>query len=136
MDYRHIIKEKQKGDGRRPDRVARRIKEILSNAFLRGDVAPLGFSSVPLTVSEVRVSPDLRQAKAFVVPLGIEATPEFVAALSECAPECTHLVAKQLQTKYTPKVTFAIDKSFDEAAKLDQTFKKIERPQGEDENAT
>jgi len=107
--------------------VARRIKEILSAAFLRGDVAPEGFAAAPLTVSEVRVAPDLRTAKAFIVPLGIEATPEFKAALQACAPECTHLVARQLNTKYTPKISLATDDSFDNAVKIDAALKKIER---------
>ncbi|MET0154903.1 MAG: ribosome-binding factor A [Rickettsiales bacterium] len=127
MHYRNIIKEKQKGDGRRPDRVARRIKEILSSAFLRGDVVPEGFASAPLTVSHVKVAPDLRTAKAFVAPLGIEPTREFEKALAECAAECSRLIAKELQTKYTPKITLAFDKGFDEASRIDVALKKLER---------
>ena len=106
-------------------RVGEQIRHVLSNPLMRGDLHDPHLAGLSITVTEVRISPDLRNATAFVVPLGGQ-LPEgmdqqdLIDALDHAAPYLRGLVAGGTRLRYTPRLGFRIDTSFDEGAKIDR----------------
>lgn len=100
-------------------RVNEAIRHILANALMRQDIADPRLTGQSITVTEVEVGADMRHATAFVTPLGGGAvTAEVLAALNDASGQFTHLVAKGLTMKYTPRVRFSYDERFDYADKI------------------
>lgn len=90
----------------------------------RGEIRDPRLAGLPVTVTEVRVSPDLRNATVFVVPLGGSGDGEtLIEALGKATPFLRHRVAQAVTLKYVPKLTFKIDVSFDEASRIDDLLK-------------
>lgn len=106
--------------GQRNKRVGEEIRRALSDIFLRGDSNSRELVGVSITVSEVRVSPDMKNATAFVMPLGGQNKKELLDALITAAPELRYLVSKKMDLRYMPKIRFELDKSFEEANKINQ----------------
>lgn len=112
--------------GQRPKRVGEEIRRVLSDIFLRGDCNMPDLHNVSITVSEVRVSPDLKNATAFVMPLAGNNKKELLAALKVAAPELRYLVSKRMDLRYMPRIHFALDESFDVAEKIENLLKQPE----------
>lgn len=100
-------------------RVGEQIRHILAEVLSRGDVRDDVLAAHIISVSEVRVSPDLRHATAYVKPLGGGDEDAVITALKRAARYLRGEVARRLNTKYTPDLTFRIDESFDEAGRID-----------------
>ena len=94
-------------------KVGESIRRTLSDVLMRGDVHDVELSRFSITVSEVRASPDLRHATAFVLPLGGKDAEAALAALKKNGRELRHLVTKSLTLKYSPELHFVLDESFD-----------------------
>jgi ribosome-binding factor A len=92
---------------------------------MRGDVHEPGLAGASITVAEVTVTPDLRLATAYVMPLGGARSEELLAALGRARGELRRLVTGGLALKYTPDLTFRLDDSFD---KLDAQRALFEQP--------
>jgi ribosome-binding factor A len=75
---------------------------------------------VPVTVTEVRISTDLRNATAYVIPFGGGRSEALVAALNRAAAYIRVQLARQVKLRYAPAVRFEIDRSFDHASRIDQ----------------
>ncbi|MEE8203765.1 MAG: 30S ribosome-binding factor RbfA [Alphaproteobacteria bacterium] len=109
-----------KGHGRAPSqrqlRVGEELRHALAEVLGRGDLRDPGLSGVSLTVTEVRVSPDLRNASAFVVPLGGGDAATVLAALGRAAPYLRGQVVRLVRLKFAPQFTFRADTSFDQAS--------------------
>ncbi|NCU19396.1 30S ribosome-binding factor RbfA, partial [Candidatus Falkowbacteria bacterium] len=90
----------------------------LSDVLLRGDVHDPDLNRISITVGEVRTSPDLKVATAYVAPLGGEGADDMLKALRRNKGELRHLVAKGLTLKFAPELRFQIDETFD---RLDET---------------
>ncbi len=101
------------GQSQRQLRVGELIRRTLSDVLSRGDVHDPDLSRMSITVGEVRVSPDLRIATAYVLPLGGQNREEALAALRRNTAEIRHQVVKGLTLKYAPALRFAIDETFD-----------------------
>ena len=86
---------------------------------MRGAVHDPLLAEASLTVSEVRVSRDLRHAVAYVTELGGELRPELLAALARAAPYLRGEAARRVHLKYAPELSFQVDPSFAEAARID-----------------
>ncbi len=100
-------------------RVGEEIRHALAAVFQRGDFHwPEGLTPAAITVTEVRVSPDLHNATAFVMPLGGIKLPETVQALNAAIGFFRHVIAKEVQLRFVPKLGFAADTSFDYANKI------------------
>lgn len=99
-------------------RVGEELRHALAQVFARGDLRDPELAGVPITVSEVRVSPDLRNATAFVLPLGGERTETVLAALGRCAPYLRGRVAGLVSLKYMPALEFEADRSFENASRV------------------
>ena len=103
----------------RQQRVAEEIRHVLANIIQRGELKDPKLLDVSVTVSEVRVSPDLKNATAFIAPLG-GGNPEALAgAMNRAASFIRMRLGKELSLKYIPKVIFEADKSFDYAQKIE-----------------
>ena len=92
--------------GQRQLRVGEVIRRALAEILARGDVS--------ITVSEVRVSPDLRHATAFVLPLGGVNTREVVRALARNRAELRRLVTDRIDLRFSPELGFEPDTRFDQ----------------------
>ncbi|RNF34905.1 30S ribosome-binding factor RbfA [Paracoccus methylarcula] len=102
-----------KGPSQRQLRVGELIRRTLSDVLLRADVHDPDLNRHSITVGEVRTSPDLKVATAFVLPLGGQEAEEALEALRRNAPELRHLIAKEMTLKYAPQLRFQLDETFD-----------------------
>ncbi|MBW8309439.1 MAG: 30S ribosome-binding factor RbfA [Candidatus Paracaedibacteraceae bacterium] len=112
-------KPSAKAPSQRQQRVAEEIRNILSGILLRGDFSRRTLSLVNVTITHVNVSPDLRSAKIYTIPLGGGDMTDTLANLNEMAGEIRYALAKQLTTKYVPALKFYNDNTFDEARQIE-----------------
>lgn len=101
------------GPSQRQLRVGELIRRTLSEVLQRAEVHDPELNALSITVSEVRASPDLKVATAFVLPLGGEGREVALVALRRNKAELRHHVAKAMTLKYAPDLKFVIDESFD-----------------------
>ncbi|WP_026155241.1 30S ribosome-binding factor RbfA [Paracoccus sp. N5] len=101
------------GPSQRQLRVGELIRRTLSDVLARADVHDPDLNRHSITVGEVKTSPDLKVATAYVLPLGGRDAEEALAALRRNAPELRHLVAKAMTLKYAPQLRFVLDETFD-----------------------
>lgn len=101
------------GPSQRQLRVGELIRRTLSDVLLRGDVHDPELNRYSITVGEVRTSPDLKIATAYVLPLGGAGAEEALAALRRNQGELRHHVAKAMSLKYAPQLRFVLDETFD-----------------------
>ena len=113
------------GPTQRQLRVAEVIRRALSETLARGDVHDDELAHVSITVSEVRVSPDLKHAVAFVLPLGGLNTEGVLKALTRNRHELRREVTKQIDLRFSPELTFQPDTSFDN---MDRTRALLDSP--------
>ncbi len=106
------------GPSQRQLRVGELIRRTLSDVLARGDVHDPDLTGLSITVGEVSVSPDLKVATAFVLPLGGEGADVALAALRRNKGELRHLVSKALTLKFAPDLRFEMDETFD---RMDET---------------
>lgn len=113
--------------GQRQLRVGERIRHILSDVMRHGGLRDPDLQNTSvITVTAVDIGPDLQHAVAYVMPLGGENADKIVAALNRASGFFRSEMASQLDLRYTPKVTFKIDRSFDEAAHIDKLLGRYE----------
>ncbi|ASM73702.1 ribosome-binding factor A [Pseudosulfitobacter pseudonitzschiae] len=102
------------GPSQRQLRVGELIRRTLSEVLARGDVHDPELNRMSITVGEVRTSPDLRIATAYVLPLGGEGQGEVLKLLARNKGELRHAVGKKLALKYSPDLRFQLDQTFDQ----------------------
>ena len=108
-------------------RVGEMIKQALGMIFLR-DEAKIGtFDTKEITVTEVRMSQDLKIAKAFVLPLGGKNAKEIVDKLKEFSFVIRKVLSKKVTMKFLPKIFFVKDDSFEYAEKIENLIKQTQR---------
>lgn len=101
-------------------KVGERVRHILSELLARGEVHDDTLSAHQISVTEVRMSPDLRQAKVYVKPLLGQDEAVVVKALQVNTAFFQREVAQRLGLKFAPKLRFMADESFDEAGRIEQ----------------
>jgi ribosome-binding factor A len=104
--------------GQRRLRVGEEVRHFLSRALRGGELRNPVLAGASITVTEVRMSPDLRNATVFVMPLGGAHGGEIAAALNRSVPYLRGLLGRELPLRYTPNLVFTIDPSFDEADRI------------------
>ena len=105
-------------------RVGELIKQSLGQIFLNDEAKVPILETKNITVTEVRMSPDLKNAKAYVIPLGGKDTEEAVNILTEFSHSIRKALSKKIDMKFLPKVSFVSDKSFDYAEKIEKLIQK------------
>lgn len=110
-------------------KVGQEIKEILSREFMRGDLYdPNTRKSINITISEVTVSPDMRNATVYFIPFGNRENKEnMVKVLTPLAGLLKGIIGKRMAIRNIPSLIFRLDKSFDEAKKMNDLISKIEK---------
>jgi len=106
------------GPSQRQLRVGELVRRTLSDLLMRGDVHDPELNRMSVTVGEVRVSPDLRIATAYVLPLGGDGQEQVIDLLARNRGELRRLIGKKLDLKYVPDLRFRIDETFD---RMDET---------------
>jgi ribosome-binding factor A len=99
--------------------VAEAIRHALADVLARGEVRDPALEGVPVTVAEVKLTPDLRHATVFVLPLGGDNAGAALEALNRAAPFLASLVAKRVATKFVPRYHFRSDERFAEASRIE-----------------
>jgi|TARA_B100000287_G_scaffold249086_1_gene234159 ribosome-binding factor A len=105
-------------------RVGEMVKQALCNIFMRGEAKLPNLETSNITVTEVRMSPDLKTAKAFVLPLGGKNATEAIDVLKEFSFVVRKVLSKKISTKFLPKLLFVKDESFDYAEKIENLIKQ------------
>jgi ribosome-binding factor A len=105
-------------------RVGEQVRHILSDILSRGDVHDDTLQSHLVSVTEVRMSPDLRHALVFVKPLLGQDEETVLKALRTNTAFFQREVASRVQLKYAAKLKFRADESFDEGGKIDTLLRK------------
>ncbi len=100
-------------------RVGEQVRHALSDILMRGDVHDEVLASHPVSVTEVRMSPDLRHATVFVKPLLGKDEAVVLKALRTNTAFLQKSVATRVNTKYAAKLKFLADESFDEGSHID-----------------
>lgn len=104
--------------GNRPLKVGENVRHALMQIFQRGEVHDPDLAKYNVTVTEVRMSPDLRHATAFVTPLGGKDMEGMLKELKRCAPLLRMEVARAVKMRYATELHFQPDTSFDYAEKI------------------
>jgi len=107
------------GASQRQLRVGEELRHALSAILGRHDFRDPVLESANVTVTEVRISPDLKNATAFVMPLAGEHAPEILEALRRGAAFIRSQVAREVPLRYMPAIAFALDTSFEQASRID-----------------
>ena len=107
------------GPSQRQLRVGEELRHVLADLLMRGGLREPALADARLTVSEVRVSADLRHAVVFVTELGGELPSERLEGLERAAPQLRGEVTRRMRLKYAPDLTFRPDRSFAEAARIE-----------------
>ena len=102
------------GPSQRQLRVGELIRRTLAEVLARGDVHDPDLNRMSITVGEVRTSPDLKVATAFVLPLGGQGQGDVITLLARNRGELRRIIGKKLEMKYTPDLRFRLDETFDQ----------------------
>ena len=105
-------------------RVGEMVKQSLGQIFLRDEAKVPTIETRNITVTEVRMSPDLKNARAYVIPLWGKDTDKVVNVLTEFSHLVRKALSKKIDMKFLPKVSFVSDKSFDYAEKIEKLIQK------------
>ena len=114
-------------------RVGELIKQSLGQIFLKDEAKVPVLETKNITVTEVRMSPDLKNARAYVIPLGGKNTEKAVSILTEFSHLIRKALSKKVDMKFLPKVSFVSDKSFDYAEKIEALIKVNSKDVGSSE---
>ncbi|MBM3491243.1 MAG: 30S ribosome-binding factor RbfA [Alphaproteobacteria bacterium] len=128
------------GPSQRQLRVGELLRATLIEVLQREELRDPELTGLRLTVSEVRVSPDLKQATCFVWPFGLPAAalrdrrPALRQALARAAPWLGSQLAGRVRLKFAPRLSFVLDESFDRAERMEHLLKDLTLSQGDGES--
>ena len=108
-------------------RVGEMIKQSLSMIFLKDEAKIPGINTKEITVTEVRMGPDLKTAKVFVLPLGGKNSEEIICKLKEFSFIVRKVLSRKIIMKFLPKLFFVKDDSFDYAEKIENLIKQANK---------
>jgi ribosome-binding factor A len=104
-------------------KVGEAIRHILANLFLQAEL-PMPGLPVSVTITQVKMSPDLQNATVYIMPLGGQFREETLAYLIEVAGYIRYQLGKELHLKFTPALRFRLDESFEKAQRIDELLKR------------
>ncbi|MCC5977449.1 MAG: 30S ribosome-binding factor RbfA [Salinarimonas sp.] len=115
-----------RGPTQRQQRVAELVRHALAEVLQRGDIADDVLTTHIVTVPEVRMSPDLKLATAYVMPMGGQDEKTVLAALERHRKLLRAEVARRVNLKFAPELRFRRDETFDEADRIDALLRTEE----------
>ena len=118
MPRRRSSEKDNRGHSQRQLRVGEEIRHLLAELLERGDMRDPELRDARITVTSVDVSPDLRNATAFIMPLGGQDKERLLAAMKRAAPWFRARVGEKAGLRSAPEIRFQIDTTFDEADKI------------------
>ena len=118
------VNQSQRPFSQRQLRVGELVKQNLGQLFLRNEAKIPLINTKLITVTEVRMTPDLKTARVYVIPLGGIETKETVKILTEYTHLVRKALSKRLDIKFLPKLTFVEDNSFEYAEKIERIIKE------------
>ena len=125
------------GPSQRQLRVGELVRRTVSDVLMRGDVHDPDLAGVSVTVGEVRMSPDLRIATVYVLPLGGVNVQVVIKALARSAHELRRAVNKAVKLKFSPELRFLADDTFDQMDRTRQMLgdERVQRDLEADEDS-
>jgi ribosome-binding factor A len=126
MKRKRTEEQRPAGPSQRQLRVGEEIRHVLVEILARGHLRDPELQGVSITVSEVRASPDLKHATAYVMPLGGGNVGEVVKALKRASGYLRSEVARAIRLRVAPEISFAADRSFDEASRIESVLRRPE----------
>lgn len=114
------------GPSQRQLRVGELIRHALAEILMRGEVHDPEIEAVTISISEVRMSPDLKLGTCYVAPLGMTGAEEAVAALERNRRFLRGAVAKRINLRHSPELRFRVDDSYDSGARIDALLQSPE----------
>ena len=123
--------------GQRQLRVGEELRHALARLLRPGELRDPALFDADVTVTEVRISPDLRNATAFVMPLGGANAADIIAGLRRSAPYLKGQVAKAVRLRRVPNLSFQLDSAFDSAERIATLLhsEAVERDLGDKDEA-
>lgn len=118
-----MTREGRLGPSQRQLRVGEALRHALADVFERGEIRDPGLAGLSVTVTEVRVGPDLRTAVVYVIPLGGGDAAAMMDALGRARSFLRRRIAAAVRLKFVPELTFRRDPSFDEADHIEQLLR-------------
>ena len=129
---------KPTGPSQRMLRVGELVRHALAAMFARGEIEDDALRGSVITVPEVRMTPDLKIANAYIMPLGGMHAEEIVTALNRHRKFVRGRVAPQINMKFAPEVRFYVDDTFEEASRIDGLLRsdKVQRDLDDEDGQT
>lgn len=127
MSKRHHSQHSMHQPSQRQRKVAEMIKQSLSDIFLNEPFYGTPLEGISITVSQVWVSPDLRNATIYATPMSLNVPTYFEETLNEYGAQLRHLVTRKLNLKYSPKLHFSRDNTFDEINRVEYLMAKLHK---------
>ena len=118
MSRRRPSERDKKGPSQRQLRVGEELRHLLAELLERGDMRDPELREASITVTSVDISPDLRSATAFIMPLGGQDEQRLLAAMRRAAPWFRARVGEKAGLRHAPEIRFQLDTTFDEAEKI------------------
>lgn len=120
-----MARKTHKSTGQRPLRVGEEVRHALAHILERGELRDPDLAGVAVTITEVRMSPDIRNATVYVAPLGGIETDKIVAALDRAAPFLRRRIADIVELRYVPNLRIQADTSFDYAEQIGKRLNQV-----------
>ena len=128
FDYKINSKSKNNSTkSQRQLRVGEELRHLISNALLRESFYDQIIENNTITITEVNVSPDLKNAKVYIMPLGGENKLEVLDSLNKSNGRIKKLISSNINLRQIPKLQFKIDETFEYAKNIESILQKIKK---------
>lgn len=121
-----MSRHKPRAPSQRQLRVGELVRHAIAEILQRGEVSDPALADAVVTVSEVRMTPDLQLATVFLMPLGGRNVDGVLAALERGKKHIRHEVARRVDLRHAPELKFRLDASFDEGDRIDALLRSPE----------
>ena len=128
FDYKINSKSKNNSTkSQRQLRVGEELRHLISNVWLRESFYDQIIENNTITITEVSVSPDLKNAKVYIMPLGGENKLEVLDSLNKSNGRIKKLISSNINLRQIPKLQFKIDETFEYAKNIENILQKIKK---------
>ena len=108
-------------------KVGEELRHLISNALIRGSFYDEHIENNNITITEVNVSPDLKNAKVYVMPLGGENKMDVLNSLNKATARLKKIISRKISLRQFPRLVFSIDETFEQAKKINDILGKIKK---------